>query len=136
MAQDSVKTTETFKATVTDGLETSKIVIEPNQKTVEINGHTYKIRKWTWGEKDQAAVQSYERLPGQIKGRVDLHRFNVLTLKTCVVEWPPDINVDNLTPEEGDDLIAAVQEFAGGFRKARSDLENSPAEGSGLPVGP
>lgn len=128
MAQDSAKAVDSFKATLVES--------NPTQKTVEINGHTYKIRKWTWGEKDQAAVQSYERLPGQVKGRVDLHKFNVLTLKTCVVEWPPGINVNNLTPEEGDDLIATVQEFAGGFRKARSDSENSSAEGSRVSVGP
>lgn len=128
MAQDSVKAVDSFKATLVE--------VDPNQKTVEINGHTYKIRKWTWGEKDQAAVQSYERLPGQGKGRVDLHRFNVLTLKTCVVEWPTGINVDTLAPEEGDDLIAAVQEFAGGFRKARSDSADSVAEGSRVSVGP
>ena len=128
MAQDSITSVDSLKVTLTEG--------DPNQKTVEINGHNYKIRKWTWGEKDQAAVQSYERLPGQVKGRVDLHRFNVLTLKTCVLEWPPGISVDTLTPDEGDELIAAVQEFAGGFRKARSDTENSPAEGQRVSVGP
>ena len=128
MTQDSVTSVDSLKVTLTEG--------DPNQKTVEINGHIYKIRKWTWGEKDQAAVQAYERLPGQVKGRVDLHRFNVLTLKTCVVEWPPGINVDTLTPDEGDELIAAVQEFAGGFRKARSDAESSFAEGSRVSVGP
>ncbi len=136
MAQDSVKATDTFKATIVNGTEISREIVDPNQKTVEINGHTYKIRKWTWGEKDQAAVQSYERIPGQVKGRVDLHRFNVLTLQTCVVVWPDGINVDNLTPEEGDDLIAAVQQFAGGFREARPDAKDSAPKGPRIPVGP
>jgi hypothetical protein len=128
MAQDSVTSVDSLKVTLTEG--------DPNQKTVEINGHTYTIRKWTWREKDQAAVRCYERIPGQRKGRVDLHQFNILTLQTCVVKWPSGINVDTLTPDEGDDLIAAVQEFAGGFREARPDPANSPAEGKPVSMGP
>ena len=75
----------------------------------DIDGHRYRFRQWTWGEKNRVADAAIDATKGRL--RVNVARFNELMLATTLMETDalasitPD-SLGGLNPVLGDTLLA------------------------------
>src|SRR5438034_9098524 len=76
-----------------------------------INGHRYRFRQWTWGEKNRVTGAAAITDPTSGRLRVDIARFNELILATSLTEADSLASITPTTlralnPVLGDTLLA------------------------------
>ena len=97
--------------------EVSAMTAGDSTYEVHLNGDVFKIRMWTWGEKNRATSQSieFDSASGQLK--VDLRTFNEMLLLASIDEVringkPIELDMNflrNLDAQIGDRLLQAAQ---------------------------
>lgn len=97
------------------------------KKEIEIMGHRFELRSWTYGMKQRAlrASTSWNEVKGELEPDVDPYVLNDYMLVECVTEWdlldesgkPLAISLENLhdiePPELVEQLIAECQSING-----------------------
>ncbi len=91
------------------------------RKEIEIMGHGFKLRSWTYGMKQRAlkAATSWTKEAGELQPDVDPFLLNDLMLVECIEEWSLDlpITVESIhgvePPELVERLIAECQRING-----------------------
>ena len=97
------------------------------KKEIEIMGHRFKLRSWTYGMKQRAlrASTTWDEVNGELEPDVDPYVLNDHMLVECVTDWglldeagkPLAISLENLhniePPELVEQLIAECQSLNG-----------------------
>lgn len=86
-----------------------------DERIVEIDGMTFALREWTWGEKNDVSAASIRYEPAADAYTVDVAVFNELMLCACITRAPFEIGRSSLRAlpaRIGDLLLDEVQGFS------------------------
>ena len=97
------------------------------KKEIEINGHSFTLRSWTYGMKQRAMKEAttWQRDSGELFPDVDPFALNDQMLVQCIKEWSLElpITVESIhgiePPEVVEQLISECQRLNGLTRNER-----------------
>ena len=115
---------------VEEGRDVKELFVRGKEKEVEVEGFKFRIRKLSWGDKEDVRNASVKRDPS---GRVDvdLKEMNLQTLVKGMVKAPFEISKENLLalePSVGNELLLKISGFSSLGEVVEKNLSDSSEE--------